>query len=117
MDIKLADGTIVKNVPKGVTPEQVQAKFDARKSRDEGIGGMDLVKSLASGVNRLGSSLAGMADNSIIGDAFRAVDGTPMREQVKPSPFDTPMEITLRCSRLWMRPATRVPAGMWISRA
>lgn len=89
MDIQLADGTVVKNVPDGVSPEQVQAKFDALNTRKQGVGGMDLAKSLASGVNRLGANLSGMADNSIIGDVLRAANGDPTHDAVTPLPFDT----------------------------
>ena len=81
MDIRLDDGTIIRNVPDGMTKEQVQAKLDAKRARDAGTSISDYARALASGVNRIGASLAGMADNSKIGDIFRIIEGTPTREE------------------------------------
>lgn len=79
-DIRLDDGTIVRNVPAGVTKDQVQAKLDAKRARDSGTEGSDYLKALGAGINRIGASIAGMVDDSFIGDAARAIQGMPTKK-------------------------------------
>ena len=112
MDIRLDDGTIIRNVPAGMTKEQVQAKVDAKRARDSGTTGGDYIKALASGVNRIGASIAGTIDNSIVGDVARIASGMPTKaDALLENPSGGPWSKELRDAMLArMTPERRAKA-------
>lgn len=114
MDIRLDDGTIIRNVPDGMTKEQVQAKLDAKRARDSGTTGGDYLKSLASGVNRIGASIAGSIDDSIVGDVARMVSGMPTKaDALLENPAGGPWSKELRDAMLArMTPERRAKAEL-----